>query len=177
MKTIFHKTALVLSILSQTACENYEEKYKSQIQETDSLKLQTDSLRIAHISRTDQAKKLVSQAKSLSASLNSILPDTVDRVTAEKLNELHSMILMNASLNDTISYFSNEINSLLMRLSNLSADLRSGAVEETRIREYSDSEKAQLQNISTSLAVIDTLIAKELSTLAWAEEQIKNSQK
>ena len=175
MNIFFHKTALLLTVLSQAACVNYEEKYKTEIQQIDSLKSRVEILEKDLISRSTASKELEKGEKQLIEALSRILPDTVDEETAEKLNEFNYIVSLKTSLSDTSSYYAEETIKLHKRLGDLSSDLKIGNVEENKIQEYIQGEKTKIQNIINSIQLFDSLMLRKPLIFDWASKQVSQA--
>ena len=175
MKNIFHKTALLLIVLSQTACVNYEEKYKSQIEEIDSLKSRVEVLEKEMTSRAIATKEFEKDDKEFIKNFSEILPDTVDEQMAEKLNEFNYFASFKTLLTDTSAYYADETIKLYKRLCDLSSDLKKGSIEENKVGEYLQEEKIKTQNIINSIPLFDSLILEKSDIFEWARGLVNHS--
>ena len=174
MNTAFHKVALLLIVLSQIACVNYEEKYKSEIGQIDSLKSSVGIIEKEMTLKATTFKESKKDDSQLIETFSNILPDTVDEQAAEKLNEFNYIVSLNTSLVDTCAYYRDEIIKLYKSLNDLSSDFKNGAIDENRIQEYIYEEKTKIQNIANSIPIFDSILLRKSLIFEWASQQIMN---
>ena len=175
MKNILHKAAFVVIILLQ-ACVNYEEKYKNQIEEIDSLAKRVEVLENEMTSRAAAMKEFDTGEMEFIESFNKTLPDTVDFTSAEKINRFNSIVSWKIKLSDTLEYFAEETVKLYKRLLDFCTDLKKGNVEENKIQIYFVEEKTNAENIINSKTILDSLISEKTLIFEWAREQVNKTQ-